>query len=120
MKHIITLLLIFITSDIFGQKQVDIKDIKAHVGDTVTISAVVTSTKYIQGKFVTLLNLGAKYPNQLLTVVIRGDDRNKFKEAPEEMFQGKEILVTGIVEIYKDSPQINVTSNEQIVLILKG
>ena len=35
--------------------------------------------------------------------------------APEEFYKGKEVCITGKIELYKDKPQIVVTSKSQIV-----
>ena len=34
---------------------------------------------------------------------------------PEEFYKGKEVCITGKIELYKDKPQIVVTSKSQIV-----
>jgi hypothetical protein len=52
------------------------------------------STKLIEQSNMTLLNLGAYYPNQMLTVVIKAADRSKFKD-PETYFKGRNVCVTG-------------------------
>ena len=62
----------------------------------------------------TLLNLGAEYPNQKMTIVIRGADSGKFPQAPETYYQGKQICVTGKQEMYRGKPEIVVTDPSQI------
>ena len=62
----------------------------------------------------TLINLGAAYPNQLLTVVIWEDLRKQFDKTPEELFKDKEICITGKIELYRDKPQIVIRSKEQV------
>jgi hypothetical protein len=58
--------------------------------------------------------MGAAYPNQLLTVVIWADVRKDFDKAPEEFFMGKEICVSGKIELYHDKPQIVIKSKSQV------
>lgn len=95
---------------------VDIADISFFTGDTVTVSGRVFSAKYLEGSATspTLLNMGAAYPDQLLTVVIEGKDRANFMQQPESFFTGKEISVTGKVALYKGKPQIVVQRKDQI------
>jgi hypothetical protein len=71
---------------------------------------------YFDNSGLTLLNLGAEYPNQKMTVVIKGQDRAKFKDAPETFYNGKQVCVTGKQEMYKGKPEIVVTDPSQIVV----
>jgi DNA/RNA endonuclease YhcR with UshA esterase domain len=48
--------------------------------------------------------------------VIFGRDRAKFAEAPEVAWLGKKICVRGVIESYKDKPQIVVKSGEDVSL----
>ena len=59
---------------------------------------------------VTFINLGAAYPNSLLTVVIFTKDKSKFKEAPEAMYADKTICLTGELKEYNNKPEIIVSS----------
>jgi S1/P1 Nuclease len=88
----------------------------AKSGNKVTICDKVFTSKYFDGSQMTLLNLGAAYPNQKLTIMIKGDDRSKFKVAPDLAFTNKNICVTGVVEDYKGKPEIIVTDPTQIVI----
>ncbi|TDW96309.1 S1/P1 nuclease [Dinghuibacter silviterrae] len=72
--------------------------------------------RYFDNSGMTLLNLGGEYPNQKMTVVIRGEDRSKFKDAPETFYMGKQICVTGKQEMYKGRPEIVVTDPSQITV----
>ena len=62
----------------------------------------------------TFINLGAAYPNQLLTVVIWEDVRKQFEKSPEELYQNKTICVTGKIELFLDGPQIVISERNQI------
>ncbi|HVF81267.1 MAG TPA: hypothetical protein VM884_05015, partial [Flavisolibacter sp.] len=64
----------------------------------------------------TLINLGAPYPNQPLTIVIYEEDRAKFSSAPEEAFLDKEICVTGTLQLYNEKPQMVIRRKEQITV----
>lgn len=95
---------------------VDLADISFYTGDTVTVSGKVFSGKYLQSSPTspTLLNLGAAFPDQLLTVVIEGKDRANFMQQPENFYSGKEVSITGKVMLYKNKPQIVVQRKDQI------
>lgn len=87
-------LLVFSAS---AQTKIAAKDAANYVGKPVTVCDKVYSTKLITGSNMTLLNLGGYYPNQLLTIMIKGADRIKFKGQPEVDLKGKDICVTGMV-----------------------
>jgi hypothetical protein len=77
----------------------------------------VASTRYLsRGNRPTFLTLEAPYPDQALTVVIWGEYRGKFDEAPERMFRNREICVTGLIELYRGRPQI-VASNPEAIRV---
>lgn len=104
-----------------AQKQIKIDDAKNHVGDRVKIC-----TKIFGGKFQentkgtpTFLNAGGSYPNAPLTIVIWADARKEFNTTPQEFYKGKEVCITGKIELYKDKPQIVVTSKSQILEQIK-
>jgi hypothetical protein len=84
--------------------------------DKQTICEKVYSSKYFEDSQMTLLNLGAAYPNQKMTIMIRGVDRAKFNIAPDLAFTNKNICVSGVVENYKGKPEIVVSDPSQIVI----
>ncbi|RFZ85257.1 hypothetical protein DYU05_06565 [Mucilaginibacter terrenus] len=88
---------------------VALKDVSNFVGKTVSVSGKVYDLKDI-GSMV-LVNLGAAYPNQLLTVVLKG----KAKELRLTLTD-KTITVTGEVIEYKGSPEIIISEQSQINL----
>lgn len=57
----------------------------------------------------TLVNLGAAYPNQLLTVVLKGEAKEKWTAK-----DGKTICVRGKVSEYKDKFQIEISKSEDV------
>lgn len=80
----------------------------------VTICDKVFSGKYFEKSDITLLNMGAAYPNQTLSIVIKGADRNKFKIAPELAFANKTVCVSGKQILYKGKKEIIVTDTSQV------
>jgi micrococcal nuclease len=93
------------------------EQVAAHVGSTATVCGVVASTRYLAGSESrpTFLNLGRAYPDQLLTVVIWGVDRQRFDD-PETRYRGRRICVTGKIERYRGRPQIVVRDADQIAV----
>ena len=115
MKKIALILLIaFVSAKAFSQKSIDIKDAAKHIGDSVTVCSKVFTTRYLDQAGITFLNVGGAYPDNLLTIVIKGEDRKKFKDAPEDAFKDKNICVTGTIIDYKGKPEIAVTDPAQI------
>lgn len=86
-----------------------------HIGETVTVCGLVVDTRYASSSRgrPTFLNLDKPYPKQVFTVVIWGEDRDKFGE-PEEKYRDKHICVTGKIRSYRGVPQIQVTDPKQI------
>ncbi|RZK60455.1 MAG: hypothetical protein EOO91_01430 [Pedobacter sp.] len=107
-------LLLFICLAAKSQTKIDIKDIAKHIGDSVTICDSVYTTRALNG--LTLINLGAAFPKQLLTVVIYKADLAKFTE-PEKTYLNKKVCVTGKLVLYNEKPQIVLTEAKQIVLL---
>jgi hypothetical protein len=86
---------------------VKLEDVKNAVGKTVITQGKVYSSKDI-GSMV-LVNLGAAYPNQLLTIALKG----KARELGNQM-ENKTIAVEGDVIDYKGKPEIIVTDPGKI------
>lgn len=102
----------------YSQTTIKIEDISQYNGQTVTVCSKVYGTKYLDrsNSQPTFLNVGAAYPNSPLTVVIFGKDRDNFKTAPEDLYKGRNICVTGEVKEFKDKYEIVVSKPEQITI----
>jgi hypothetical protein len=83
------------------------EDAEQHLNESVQVMGKVYGVKDF-GTMV-LVNLGAAYPNNPLTVVLRSEARELNKT-----LQGKTILVSGLLISYKNKPEIVVTSASQI------
>jgi S1/P1 Nuclease len=88
---------------------IDVHDAAKHYNEYVKVSAKVYGYKALES--MTLVNLGAAYPDQLLTVVLRGDARSL-----SSGLDGQTIYVTGKMVSYKDKPEIVVTDPAMIVV----
>jgi len=113
--NVFSLLFAFTAS---AQKVISASDAAKHLNEKVTICEKVFSTKLITPSNMTFLDLGGFHPNQMLTVVIKGEDRSKFKDAPDEYFKGRNVCVTGTVIDYKGKPEIVVSDPSQIKVSL--
>jgi hypothetical protein len=91
---------------------------KNYVGKTVTVVGKVVDGRYLanSNRQPTLLNVDKPFPNQAFSIVIYGDKRQSFGYKPEEMLLNKNVLVTGVVEMYNGKPQMIVNSPDQIVI----
>ncbi len=95
-----------------------IKPIEAqnHIGSVKSVCGIVANAKYAvksRGS-PTFLNLDRPYPNHIFTIVIWGNNRYKFDDAPEVYFNHKEVCVTGLISSYRGIPQIVVDKPKQI------
>ena len=92
------------------------EDAATHVGENVTICGLVVSAKYAgQARGgPTFLDFGKPYPNAIFTALILGSDRAKFG-TPEKGMPGKQICVTGQVQLYQGKPQIILNDPKQLI-----
>lgn len=120
MKNFLVILcpLFFCASLTQAQDTIRIEDIAKHKGDSVTVCAKVYGGIFLdKGKNQpTFLNLGAPYPNHLLTVVIWKTERHFFKKPPETALINREICITGRVIDYNSKPEIVFRKPEQMTI----
>lgn len=102
-----------------AQTKIELKDIAAHVGDSVLVCGSMSGGRFFASSkdSLTLLNIGGTYPNNPLTVLIRPDVRASFSEVPETALKGKNICVAGKVILYHDKPEIILYSKQQLVSV---
>jgi hypothetical protein len=91
-----------------------------HIGETVTIYGTIVEATYASsssGK-PTFINIGAVYPDKSgVSIVIWEDYRSRFSSAPEVLYSGKTVCVTGEIYLYRDACYIEVQSPSQIKVI---
>lgn len=88
-------------------QKIKLEEIQNYVDKNVTVSGEVYGTKDV-GNMI-LVNVGAAFPNQILTVVLKGAAKSL-----ENQVKGKEITVTGQVILYKGKPEIIVQNTSDI------
>jgi S1/P1 Nuclease len=88
---------------------IDARDAAKHYDEMVTVTSRVYGFKEFPN--MTLVNLGGEYPDQLVTVVLKGGAKSM-----AESLSGKTITVTGRLVQYKDKPEIVVIDASQIII----
>ena len=117
MKKILLLSFFYLSAtSLRAQTAIALEDVGKHVGDSVQVCGVIAGGIYLQKaeNTPTFLNMGAKYPNQQLTIVIWADVRKQFTEAPEVALDGHKICVKGRIEMFRGKPQIVLRGSELI------
>ena len=87
-----------------------------HVGEKVTVRGVVVQAVLSKTKN-GYLNFGAKYPDQVFAAAVIGTRTPALlANGPGWLteLQGKEVVVTGTVELYEGKPQIFLTSRDDV------
>jgi DNA/RNA endonuclease YhcR with UshA esterase domain len=86
----------------------------------VTVKGKIFNVRYLQSakNTPTFINVGAAFPNQLLTIVIWGEVRKKLGYAPEEKpYANGVAVINGKVELYKGKPQIVISDPSQLRIL---
>ena len=120
MKFLFSLLLTILSTSLYAQTEIKLEEEKDHVGATIKVKAKIFGVAYLKNakNTPTFINLGAAYPNQLLTVVIWGDVRKKLDYSPEEKKYAQGMAaVSGKVELYNGKPQIVIKDSSQFKII---
>lgn len=99
-----------------AQQKITPAEVNKHIGDSVIVCGKIYGGKFLDAakNQPTFLNMGAVYPNQLLTIVIWGNTRKLFSYKPEEHLKDKTVCVTGKIEVFKEKPQIVITQVSQL------
>ncbi len=113
MKHLFLISFFVGAFYLSGSAQTPIADAGKHLNEKVSIVDKVYDIRATQGEGL-MLSLGAKYPNQLLTVIIPGASRPRFAANAEGALKGRIVYVSGIVTNYEGKPAITVTDSTQL------
>ena len=93
---------------------IDAKESAKHIGEHVIISGKIVTSHMIGSNSMILFNVGADYPNQDLTLMIRGVTMEHFDKAILDGLVGKEVTVDGKLISYNGKPEIEITNPSQI------
>lgn len=88
-------------------RAVKIEEAGKHIGEYATVCSKVYGHKDFEG--LTLVNLGDRYPNSPMTVVLKGEAKASLTK-----LDGKNICVTGKIIDYKGKPEIVITDSKKI------
>ena len=113
---------IFLSTNAFSQTWTSPTGVVKHKGDSVSLIGYVTSARYFADSrdAPTLIIIGGKNSDQLLTLVVRGSDRSNFRNAPETAYTEKYVQVMGKVQIYRGKPRIILHHEKQISIVTEG
>lgn len=100
----------------FGQTNIPATEAAKHINEKAIVCDKIYGGKFLSNANLTFLNVGGNHPNELLTLLIKGDDRKKFKTPPEEMFKDKKVCITGTIIDYKGKPEMIITDPDQLKL----
>jgi hypothetical protein len=117
MKKIVLFFAVYLLSiTAFAQLVIKPEDAAKHIGENVTVCGKIYGGKFLENaqKQPTFLNMGDKFPNQPLTIVIWGNLRSKMSYKPEERYADQQVCVTGTIVLYKEKAQIEITEEAQL------
>ncbi|MBA2761448.1 MAG: outer membrane beta-barrel protein [Segetibacter sp.] len=101
-----------IGNSLLAQRKITSAEALNNIGSIVTICDNIVDAIYLENapnKF-TLLRMGGVYPNQKLTIVIDEKNRSNFPPRPEIFYLNKTICVTGRLELYRETPELEIFS----------
>jgi DNA/RNA endonuclease YhcR with UshA esterase domain len=84
-----------------------------HIGQNVTVEGIVTAVSTSR-KGNTFINFGGAYPNQTFTGWIPAGTPLASDESLHAL-QGKDVKITGKIDIYHGKPEIKILTKDQIV-----
>ena len=112
-----SILSLFFAAAVGAQTNITLEDVSKHIGDSVTVCGKVADMRYFEKSKnkPTFLNIGAKYPNQSLTLVIWETTKALFSTKVDDLMN-KEICITGRIILFKEKPEIIIERPDQIVV----
>jgi S1/P1 Nuclease len=87
------------------------EDAEKYIGKKVIVCSMVYSVKELPN--INFINLGARFPDNPLTIVVFPDDKRNFKQGLG-VYDGKNICITGVIKEYKGNPEIIITDPQDI------
>ena len=114
MKIIISFIavLLFI-SPAFAQHKIKAEDAKNHVTQTDTVTGKIEQVKTTASTI--YLNIGGKYPDNPFSAIIFIKNRDLFPDV--NTYEGKNVEVIGIIQLYKDKPEIILNDPKQLIVV---
>jgi DNA/RNA endonuclease YhcR with UshA esterase domain len=113
---LLSLLLVLFTAGSLSAADITPEDAGKHVGERVTVRSTVFQVFVSKSKNV-YLNFGAKFPNQTFAAAVLIQKTPALLADGPDWFtalEGKEVAVTGVVELYKGKPEIVLKAREDV------
>ena len=113
MKRTIVLgLIAFALATAAASTKLTARQAEDHIGEVKTVCGLVASTRCAERSKgqPTFLNLDERYPNEIFTILIWGEDRAKFG-SPESKYRDANLCVTGKISIYRGTRRKDSTRN---------
>ena len=87
-----------------------------HIGTTAEVCGDVVSATFAQniGGQPTFINFGDDHPNQSFTVVIWGENLNRWRTPPADLYSDRFVCAIGRINLHNVIPQIVVSQPDQI------
>ena len=117
MKKIILFIATVLITKIAISQTVSVDSAKFYEGKTITVCGKVVDSYISKGEKKNVkLNFDKPYPETPFIVMIFEADLPNFKYNPTEFLINKNVCATGVVKIYKDKPEIVISSPEQLII----
>ena len=87
------------------------EDAGKYIGKKVIVCSKVYGVKELPN--INFINLGARFPDNPLTVVVFSGDKANFKDGVA-IYDNKTVCVTGTIKEYKGKPEIIITKPQDI------
>jgi hypothetical protein len=111
-RYALLLILLLAACGSLNAQTISPRETKHYLGQRVTVAGRVEEFREISGE--AFLDMGGHYPAEPFTVFCAPE--TKISRKTLATFEGKQIAVTGKIEIYRKRPEIILTSLEQISL----
>jgi DNA/RNA endonuclease YhcR with UshA esterase domain len=108
------LLLLFLSQTLLSQKIYTSTETINHIGEFASVKGKVYQV-YISNRGNIFLNIDGIYPDNPFTAVIFKSDADKFPNI--KSLEGKTIIVTGQIKLYRNKPEIILNSPNQIKVV---
>ena len=116
MKYFCLVIVLLFSVVAFSQTTIKLEDASNHVGDSVIVCGKIADVAFVENmeNSPTFLNMGARYPDQLLNLVIWQNQRAGYDPVPEKFYINKNVCVTGKIQIIYDLPHIVIYDKRQL------
>lgn len=87
-----------------------------HFGEEISIFGKVYDERHSDKDSLTMIALDGNFPNEMLMIIIRDDDKSLFQQAQKFDLSGKKVIVRGKVLNINNRPQIALSDPTQLMV----